>query len=83
MKNAYTDRALLLVLTRSLPQEFVSTIHTIDVQTSMRVEEKLQHLQAKDQQAKQLTHRMSRHRRNDSSSSNGTDINPGKCLLCD
>ncbi|RKF80004.1 hypothetical protein GcM1_197016 [Golovinomyces cichoracearum] len=95
LKNAYTDQALLLVLTRSLPQEFVSTIDGIDVQTSMTVEEKLQHLRAKELRMKSTSEAahasfksynkrsMSHHRRNDSSSSNATDINPGKCLLCD
>ncbi|RKF82541.1 hypothetical protein GcM1_170006 [Golovinomyces cichoracearum] len=82
MKNAYTGQALLLVLTRSLPQEFVSTIDEIDVQTSMTVEEKLQHLEAKELKMKSTSEAahaslkscnkrsMSYHRRNDSSSSN-------------
>ncbi|RKF79394.1 hypothetical protein GcM3_056044, partial [Golovinomyces cichoracearum] len=48
MKNAYTDQALFLVLTRSLPQEFISTIDIIDVQVSMTVDEKLKHLEAKE-----------------------------------
>ncbi|RKF65444.1 hypothetical protein GcM3_121020, partial [Golovinomyces cichoracearum] len=90
MKNAYTDQALFLVLTRSLPQEFVSTIDGIDVQVSMTVDEKLQHLEAKELRIKSTneaahaslrTHikRRASHYRENSSSSNGNEINPGKC----
>lgn len=46
-RNAYNDSALLLVLIRSLPKEYETTVDTLNAQSSLTVEAKLKHLEAK------------------------------------
>ena len=47
-KHSYQDEALLLILIRSLPKEYVATIDTLDAITDLSVEEKLKRLQTKE-----------------------------------
>lgn len=48
MRSAYNDVALFLVLSRSLPDEYTSTIDSLDVQSVLTVDEKLKHLEMKE-----------------------------------
>ncbi|KAG9389228.1 hypothetical protein A1F94_002121 [Pyrenophora tritici-repentis] len=47
-KSAYKDSALLLVLIRSLPKEFKTTIDTLNAQLNLTVEQKLKFLEEKE-----------------------------------
>ena len=47
-KSSYNDAALLLVLTRSLPKKFKTTIDTLSAQSSLTVDDKLKHLEEKE-----------------------------------
>ncbi|PWO17091.1 nuclear pore complex protein Nup107, partial [Pyrenophora tritici-repentis] len=44
----YKDSALLLVLIRSLPKEFKTTIDTLNAQLNLTVEQKLKFLEEKE-----------------------------------
>ncbi|POS86677.1 hypothetical protein EPUL_002198, partial [Erysiphe pulchra] len=46
--GTYRDRALLLILIRTLPKQYTSTIDTLDAQPDLTVEEKLKRLQTKE-----------------------------------
>ncbi|PZD22918.1 hypothetical protein A1F97_11300, partial [Pyrenophora tritici-repentis] len=46
--GAYKDSALLLVLIRSLPKEFKTTIDTLNAQLNLTVEQKLKFLEEKE-----------------------------------
>ncbi|POS81982.1 hypothetical protein EPUL_006334, partial [Erysiphe pulchra] len=95
MRNAYSDAALFLVLTRSLPEEYTSTIDSLDVQTVLTVDEKLKHLEMKELRLKasvdnahasfrQKTRKFVpiQHRKDYSSSSDGVESDSSKCILC-
>jgi hypothetical protein len=51
-KTAYNDAALLLVLIRSLPKSFETTINTLNAQSSLTVDNKLKHLEEKESRIK-------------------------------
>jgi hypothetical protein len=46
--RAYKDSALLLILTRSLPKRFGTTIDTLNAQLNLTVEQKLKFLEEKE-----------------------------------
>ena len=52
-KNAYNDLALLLVLVRALPKEYETTIDTLNAQSTLTVDDKLKHLEAKQMRLQQ------------------------------
>src|SRR4029077_6994353 len=52
-KGAYTDRSLLLVLTRALPKDYETMIDSLDIQTELTVDEKIKHLEAKEMRLKE------------------------------
>lgn len=47
-KDSYRDEALFLVLTRSLPSEYQTTIDAMSVQSTLAVEDKIKYLTAKE-----------------------------------
>ena len=51
--GAYKDSALLLILIRSLPRRFETTIDTLNAQLSLTVEQKLKFLEEKEVRDKQ------------------------------
>jgi hypothetical protein len=51
-KTAYNNTALLLVLIRSLPKSFKTTINTLNAQSSLTVDDKLKHLKEKESRIK-------------------------------
>ncbi len=51
-KTAYNDTTLLLVLIRSLPKSFKTTIDTLNAQSSLTVDNKLKHLEEKESRIK-------------------------------
>lgn len=51
-KTAYNDAALLLVLIRSLPKSFETTIDTLNAQSSLTVDDKLKYLEEKESRIK-------------------------------
>jgi hypothetical protein len=53
--GAYKDSALLLILIRSLPKRFETTIDTLNAQLSLTVEQKLKFLEEKEVRDKQDT----------------------------
>src|SRR4030088_623869 len=87
LKNTYNDEALFLILSRSLPTEYATTIDTLAIQSTMSVDDKLKHLEAKEvrvqeQTAKEHAHaafkssnkyRPPQRRYNNSSSDDSTD----------
>lgn len=78
-KHAYQDEALLLILIRSLPSEYVATIDTLDALTELSVEEKLKRLQTKE------TRLISSHRNENAFPSYSRDKDTGyspTCYLC-
>ena len=96
MRMAYTDESLYLVLQRSLPPEYTTTIDGLIIQTSLTVEERLKHLESKENRMKASVDQAhasfkprdrefipSQHLKNYSSSSEGAESSRGKCLLCD
>jgi len=44
----YPDETLYIILQEALPEEYSSTIDTLDVQISMTVDAKLKHLEEKE-----------------------------------
>jgi gag-polypeptide of LTR copia-type len=56
-KGAYTDRSLLLVLTRALPKDYKTMINSLDIQTELTVDEKIKHLEAKEMRLKKVSTR--------------------------
>ncbi len=51
-KTVYNDAILLLVLIRSLPKSFKTTINTLNAQSSLTVDNKLKHLEEKESRIK-------------------------------
>jgi hypothetical protein len=51
-KTAYNDTVLLLMLIRSLPKSFETTIDTLNAQSSLIVNNKLKHLEKKESRIK-------------------------------
>lgn len=47
-KDIYNDDALLLILTRALPEEYRNVIDILHIQTNLSIEDKIKHLQAKE-----------------------------------
>ncbi|KAI0994774.1 hypothetical protein K3495_g13408 [Podosphaera aphanis] len=95
MKKAYTDSALFLVLIRSLPRDYASTIDGIAVQVSLTIDEKLQYLVEKESRLSRIQDQAHvsfqargkkfvphQHRQEYSSSSDGSQASSGKCMLC-
>lgn len=52
-KDMYKDDSLFLILTRSLPTEYASTLDGLDIQEGMTVDTKIKHLQAKELRLKE------------------------------
>lgn len=96
-KDSYRDEALLLVLTRSLPSEYQTTIDAMSVQSTLAVEDKIKYLTAKELsiQETEQAHTASRkyvipNRRRDSRGSSppiqqdrGETANTYTCHLCE
>jgi hypothetical protein len=89
-KTAYNDAALLLVLIRSLPKSFETTIDTLNAQSSLTVDDKLKHLEEKESRMKVDTEQAHAARarpyviphRRDSTSERS--VSPrSNCYLCD
>jgi hypothetical protein len=55
LKNTYNDEALFLILSRSLPTEYATTIDTLAIQSTMSVDDKLKHLEAKEVRVQEQT----------------------------
>lgn len=85
MKNAYSDKALFLVMTRSLPVAYKPTVDTFRLAPSMDIEEKLRILHEVEEDtkaetamiARQHARRAPRHRSDSNSSANSNG-----CYLC-
>ncbi|KAG9247602.1 hypothetical protein BJ878DRAFT_388211, partial [Calycina marina] len=96
-KSAYNHWALLLVLVRSLPKSFATTIDTISARGNLTVEDKLKYLEEKESRARnedEQAHAAIRvrsdeytppHRRRHSSDfeRSKSPRNKPKCYLCD
>ncbi|KAF5207339.1 hypothetical protein FRX31_003074, partial [Thalictrum thalictroides] len=95
MRSAYNDVALFLVLSRSLPDEYTSTIDSLDVQSVLTVDEKLKHLEMKELRLKASSEHAHasfkqkskkfvpiQHRKDYSSSSDGAESSSSRCILC-
>jgi hypothetical protein len=55
VKDAYTDKLLLLILTRALLKDYKTIIDSLDIQTRLTVDKKLKHLEVKEMRLKEST----------------------------
>jgi hypothetical protein len=60
-KNAYTDKSLLLILTRALLKDYKTIINSLNIQTRLTMDEKLKHLEVKKMRLKEDTDREHAH----------------------
>jgi hypothetical protein len=94
MSSTYPDEALLLILIRSLPSSYSSTVDTLNIQTTLSVDDKLKFLEEKEIRLNEETdehgHAAFRarkyvppHQRSSSGSSNDEGHkHTGQCYLC-
>jgi hypothetical protein len=93
MKGTYSDKALLLILIRSLPVSYRSTVRTLNIQSTLAVDDKLKLLEENEIRLREESEEQGHvvfgkgkyqppHKRQGSESSSDGYKRNGQCYLC-